>query len=445
MTLTHVQTRKDFLILIMMGVLSFALAPTASAEETYRPTSANLAAREWFQDAKFGLFIHFGPSSILADEVWVMNKRRIPVSRYEKLADFFNPVDFDAAEWVALAKAAGMKYITITSKQHDGFAIFGTKQSDWNIVDRTPYRKDLIKMLADECHRQGIKLFFYYSLLDWHHTDYYPLGATGRTTERPDHGDWNKYLDFMDAQLRELLTNYGEIGGIWFDGWWDKPKSDWRLHRTYALIHSLQPAALIGNNHHQLPFPGEDFQMWEKDLPGNNTTGMRVSTKIGTLPLETCETINGSWGFDLNDGAYKSPRELVQYLVRVAGRDANLLLDVGPMPNGKVQSEFVTRLQEVGRWMAKYGESIYGTRGGPITPRPWGVTTQKGNRVYVHILNWQDSTLALPRLPRVVQSATFLKDGSKAQFTETDTGLLLQLPPWASEEYDTIAVLELAQ
>ena len=166
-----------------------------------------------------------------------------------------------------------MRYITVTSKHHDGFAMFESKVSDYNIVDATPYRKDVLKALAEECRRQGLKLFFYYSQLDWHHPDYFPRGGTGRWTGAPGAGQWTGYLDYMNAQLTELLTNYGDIGGIWFDGMWDKPDADWQLDRTYALIHRLQPGALIGSNHHKLPFPGEDFQMFEKDLPGGNTAG----------------------------------------------------------------------------------------------------------------------------------------------------------------------------
>ena len=173
----------------------------------------------------------------------------------------------------------------------------------------------------------------------------------------------------MNGQLRELLTNYGEIGGIWFDGMWDQPDAPWRIDETYGLIHALQPQALIGSNHHRLPFPGEDFQMFEKDLPGANTAGFNT-TEIGALPIETAETINGAWGFNLTDHDHKSTPDLIRYLVGAAGRDANFLLNVGPMPNGRIQPEFEERLQAMGRWLERYGESIYGTRGGPIAPGP---------------------------------------------------------------------------
>jgi alpha-L-fucosidase len=261
----------------------------AFAQKDYQPTKENLQAREWFQDAKFGLFIHWGVYSVLGDGEWVMNQRQIPIKDYEKLPALFNPTEFNAQEWVSMAKAAGMKYITITSKHHDGFAMFDSKISDYDIVDRTPYKKDVLKLLADECRKQGIKLFFYHSQLDWHHPDYFPRGSTGGNwTGRPESGDWKKYLSYMDTQLSELLTNYGPVAGIWFDGMWDKKDADWQLDKTYSLIHSLQPAALVGSNHHLAPFPGEDFQMFEKDLPGKNTTGFSGESKIGSLPLETC-------------------------------------------------------------------------------------------------------------------------------------------------------------
>jgi len=420
------------------------LAGSLVAQQGYQPTAGNLAARQWFQDAKFGLFIHWGVYSVLADGEWVMNNKKIPVAEYEKLPARFNPTEFNPAEWVALAKAAGMKYITITSKHHDGFAMWDSQVSDWNIVKRTPYHQDVLKRLADECHKQGIKLFFYHSQLDWHHPDYFPRGRTGADyTGRPENGDWNKYLDYMDAQLKELLTGYGPIAGIWFDGMWDKPQADWKLARTYQLIHDLQPTALVGSNHHQAPIPGEDFQMFEKDLPGANTAGFNT-TEIGKLPLETCETINGAWGYNANDKRFKSTKALIDYLARAAGYGANFLLNVGPMPNGKIQPEFVERLQQMGDWLNKYGESIYGTRGGPVSPRPWGATTRKGNTVYLHILNWPDATLALPKMPAKVKSARFLKDGRSAEFAEHEFGFLLKIPAGARDEYDTVVALELA-
>jgi alpha-L-fucosidase len=426
----------------LLVVATLGSAVSAGAAEV--PAAARAEARRAFQDAKFGMFIHWGVYSVLADGEWVMQNRRITAADYERLPTLFNPVEFDAAEWVRIAKSAGIKYITITSKHHDGFAMFDSKISDYDIVDRTPYKKDVLKMLADECHKQGLRIFFYYSHLDWHHPDYYPRGRTGGDARRPDHGDWSHYLDYMDGQLRELLTGYGEVGGIWFDGWWDKPEADWRLEKTYRLIHELQPKALIGNNHHQRPFPGEDFQMFEKDLPGGRAQEFNKDAEIGALPLETCETMNNSWGFNLADHRFKSTGELIHYLVRAAGHDANFLLNVGPMPNGKIQPEFVATLKEMGEWMAANGDSIYGTRGGPITPRGWGVTTQKGNTVYVHLLESPDATLVLPALPRAVKTARLLEGGRPVKFQVSPSGVTLQIPEGPRNAYDTVVALELA-
>jgi len=413
------------------------------AYSQYKPTPENLKNREWFEQARFGLFIHWGVYSILGNGEWAMNNQEIPINAYEKLPSFFNPTQFEPAEWVQMAKDAGMKYITITTKHHDGFAMFDSKISDYNIVKKTPYGKDVIKMLGDECRKQGIKLFFYHSQLDWHNTDYFPRGFTGGSyTGRPESGDWYKYLDYMDAQLSELLTNYGDVAGIWFDGMWDKKDADWRLQKTYSLIHQLQPGALIGSNHHTAVNDGEDFQMFEKDLPGHNTTGFAPEQKVGDLPKEICETINNSWGFKLKDNNHKNKKELVQYLVKAAGYNANFLLNVGPMPNGKIQPEHKAALKEVGEWLKIYSETIYGTRGGPLSERNWGVTTFKGNKIYVHILNWQDETLTIPKLNKKVVSAKLFKDKSTLKFTENDFGVSIQIPKSKQDEIDTVVELE---
>jgi len=416
---------------------------TANAQTTYTPTPENLEAREWFQNARFGMFIHWGVYSVLGDGEWVMNNQRIDKKTYEKLPDFFNPLKFDPKEWVAVAKAAGMKYITITSKHHDGFAMFDSKLTDWDIVDRTPYKKDVLKMLAEECKKEGIKLFFYHSHLDWYQDNYFPLGRTGQTSGRPGGGDWYKYLDFMDGQLTELLTNYGEIGGIWFDGHWDKRDADWRLDKTYKLIHTLQPACLISNNHHLAPIPGEDFQAFEKDLPGHNTTGFSGESKIGALPLETCETMNNSWGFNLQDKNYKSTKNLIQYLVKAAGYGSNFLLNVGPMPDGRIQPEFVKTLKEMGSWIDKYGETIYGTRGGPVSPKTWGVTTYKDNKIYVHVLNAEDNNLLIPDFGKKIKSIKVFNTDAKLKYKQDAFGIAIALPEEILDETDTILVIEI--
>ena len=414
------------------------------AQTTYQPAPENLQARRDFQDMKFGMFIHWGVYSVLGDGEWVFHNRKLKLDEYNRLPSFFDPEKIDAKTWVSLAKSAGMKYITITSRHHDGFAMFDSKISDWNIVARTPYKKDPLKMLADECHRQGIKLFFYYSQLDWHNPDYYPRGATDWPNGRPDQGDWNAYLDsYMDGQLTELLTNYGPIGGIWFDGMWDKPKADWHLDKTYALIHKLQPGALIIPNHHQTPRPGEDVQTFEHDLPGQNTAGFNTKYVSADLPLEMSDTLNDNWGFNIGDSNYKSAAEVERRLVRAAGHNANLLMNIGPYPNGEIDPQFVTRLQAVGEWLSKYGDSIYGTRGGPTPTGDWGVTTQKGNHIYVHVLNWGAPMLALPAISGTIASAKSLIDQTSVTFTQNADGVVLKLPPASQDETDRVIVLTL--
>ena len=407
----------------------------------YEPTPENLAAREWFQDAKFGLFVHWGTYSVLGDGEWVMHRRKMSTAEYERLPGLFNPYKFDPEQWVSLVKRAGMKYITITSKHHDGFAMWGTKQNQWNIVDASPYGKDVLKLLAEECQRQGIKLFFYHSQLDWHHPDYFPRGRTGQHSLRPDQGNFNRYLDFMDAQLNELLTNYGPIGGVWFDGMWDKRGAEWRWQQTYDMIHELQPAAMIGSNHHVAPYPGEDFQMFERDLPGRNTMGFNEA-EVSELPLEMAETMNNSWGYNAADSRHKSVTLLLQTLVRAAGANANFLLNVGPRPEGTIQPEHVERLEQMGEWMRKNGESIYGTRGGPVPPRNWGVTTRKGSTVYLHALDPEDGVVVLQDFGKQIASAKRLHGGKAVRYEKQDFGTVVYVPESIQDPIDTIIVLE---
>lgn len=419
---------------------------------TYQPTPGNLAAREWFQDAKFGIFLHWGLYSLLGGSgsaqgaEWIMENNRIPAAKYERLAKFFDPRKFDADAWVKSFKAAGANYIVITSKHHDGFAMFDSATSPYNIVKATPYARDPMAELAAACRKYGVKLFFYYSQLDWHHPDYFPRGRTGNYAGRAFKGDWDKYLDYQDAQLRELLTKYGPIGGIWFDGAWDQKQAPiaerWKLERTYRLIHRLQPTALIVNNHHLAPIPGEDYQTFERDLPGQNTMGFNAGSEIGALPLEMAETMNGSWGFSLTDDKYKAPAKLVATLVSAAGRNANFLLNTGPMPNGEIQPENAETFRQIGAWLKTHGESIYGTRGGPVAPRSWGVTTQRGKTVYVHLLEPHDGRIFVP-LTGGVKGARLLVGGAQVAVSPVAGGIELTGIPPKGESWDQVVVLNL--
>lgn len=402
--------KKYFLSLALI----FVMANLSAQSKAVKPDV------KWFEDARFGMFVHFGPYSVLGNGEWVMNNRPIKTNEYKRLQDFFNPQEFNAAEWVQIAKSAGMKYIAFTSRHHDSFSNWDTKQSDWNIMN-TPYGKDIVRQLADECHKQGMKLVLYYSILDWMRSDYqYETGRTGKGSGRTEKSDWNSYINFMKAQLTELLTNYGPIAGIWFDGHWDQTEHenrtdqstyvDWHYPEIYELIHRLQPECLIANNHHLPPFEGESYQIFERDVPGENKGGLS-GQEVSKLPLETCQTINESWGFDITDDKYKSTKELLHLLIRTAGTGANLLLNVGPMPNGKIQTECVERLQQMGEWMDKYGYTIYGTKQGFVLPQSWGAITNKGKAYYIHILEKDTPSITL-NIPNI-KSAKWLNVDSK--------------------------------
>ena len=437
-------------VLFFIVLISF----NSIAQTKYIPTKENLEARKWFEEARFGMFIHWGVYSVLGDGEWVMNNQNISIKEYEKLPSFFNPTEFNAKDWVKIAKDSGMKYITITSRHHDGFSMFNSKATDYTIVKKTPYKKDILKQLADECHKEGIKLFFYYSQLDWYRDDYFPRGRTGTGIKGRGEGEWDDYIDFMKDQLTELLTNYGEIAGIWFDGQWDqhewdgkrfgKLKADFKLDEVYKLIHKLQPKALIGSNHHLSPNPGEDFQMFEKDLPRKGTKDFATSAEdIGDLPLEVCETINGSWGFNLKDRKHKSKKQLIQYLVKAAGYGSNLLLNVGPMPNGKIQEEHIESLKKIGSWVKQNGQTIYKTKRGPIHPTDEIASTQNGNIIYIHLLNEKKKEYFIEGFNPKIKKISYLKSNKKVSHKKSNSGLTLTLEEKEINDIDTIIKLEL--
>jgi alpha-L-fucosidase len=440
-------------ITIIAALFALSFLHFAQAQQ-YTASKENLNTRHQFQDDKYGMFIHWGLSSTLGDGEWVMNNRNIKVIDYTRLLRAFNPVDFDATKWVATAKNAGIKYIVFITRHHDGFSNWDTKQSDWKITN-TPYGKDVLKMLAEECKKQGIKLGLYYSTLDWYRSDYpWETGRTGKGTGRTGKSNYASYLQFMKNQLTELLTNYGEIMCIWFDGHWDQTnpeghadrtsRIDWKYDEIYGLIHQLQPQCMIGNNHHLPPIPGEDFQMFERDLPGENKSGLSFQKASDEVPLESCETINGSWGYNITDRRYKTTKEVVQLLVGAAGRNSNLLLNVGPMPSGLIQPEFVDTLAAAGKWLQQNGESIYGTRGGPIGPQVWGVTTQKEKKIYIHLFNAPSgNSILLPGIKERVNQVVFMNTGNKIKFKQQAEGIIVSTEGITIEGPDSVIVVEL--
>ena len=432
---------KRLFYTIVSCILLSATNIHASQPESYVPTPENIKARQEFSDSKFGIFLHWGIYSMFGQGEWYLQTGGLDCHEYAKAASGFYPSKFDAEKWISAFKDAGAKYICFTTRHHDGFSMFDTEYSDYDIIDATPFKRDIVKELADECARQDIKLHLYYSHLDWTREDYYPLGKTGHKTGRKSHGKWDTYYSFMNNQLTELLTNYGPIGAIWFDGMWDQPENfDWRLEEQYALIHKLQPACLIGNNHHKAPKQGEDFQMFERDLPGENKAGYSAGTEIGNLPLETCQTMNGMWGYKVKDQNYKSSKELIRLLVRTAGKGANLLINIGPQPNGEIPELALDRLKGMGEWLRKYGDTIYGTTAGDIMTAEWGTTTRKGDKLYIHILtDNMPQFITLPLKQRVKKAVLFDTQG-KVDMEKIKGGVVLHT---SGLEPSTDSIIEL--
>ncbi len=419
-----------------LSIIAALFSVMAAMAQSYIPTSDNLAAREEFRNAKLGIFLHWGIYSTFAQGEWYLQNAVPDRHEYAKAADAFYPHRFNARQWVRAFKAAGAKYICFTTRHHDGFSMWDTKQSDYNIVKATPFKRDVVKELADACKEEGLSLHLYYSLIDWMRDDY-PMGRTGRHCGKDStRSDWQHYFSFMNAQLTELLTHYGKIGAVWFDGWWDHDQDtvpfNWHLDEQYALIHKLQPACLIGNNHHMEPNDGEDIQIFERDLPGENNAGfVDKAAEVSKLPLETCQTMNGMWGYKVTDQNYKSTDEIIRLLVNTSGKGANLLLNIGPQPNGELPSLALDRLTHLGEWMATYGETLYGTKAGPVKPSEWGATTEKNGVIYIHICpkpstHLPDSiTIPLERKPKAV---TDFQSGKPLPFTYKAHKLTLPIP-----------------
>jgi alpha-L-fucosidase len=355
---------------------------------------------DWWRAARFGMFIHWGLYAIPAGEwegrtdygEWIRNNAKIPIDVYHRFQSRFNPVKFDPDAWVRMAKQAGMQYIVITTKHHDGFALFDSKGTTWDVM-ATPYGRDIIAQLAEACRRGGIRFGLYYSIMDWHHPDYLPR-RDWELVSRPEAGaDFERYVAFMKGQLKELLTNYGPVDVLWFDGQWEKTWNAARGRDLYDYVRGLQPSIIVNN---RVGDGSGDFGTPEQEIPA---TGLPDGAA-----WETCMTMNGNWGYNRADKAFKSTDALVRNLVDIASKGGNLLLNVGPTAEGEFPPESVTRLKELGFFMRVAGESIYGTSASPFPSLPWGRCTQRRldastARLYLHV--WDrppDGVLVVPGL-----------------------------------------------
>lgn len=412
-----------FKLLVIGTFLATCVPAGLLAAEPAASPSPELAARlQWWREARFGMFIHWGPVSLKGTEIGWSRGAQIPIEEYDSLYKKFNPTKFDADAWVSVAKAAGMKYIILTTKHHDGFCLFDTKHNDYNVMN-TPLGRDVTGELAAACRKQGIAFGTYHSVCDWYHP-LFPLGSPGGSTKKPS-PDLEAYDRHLRAQTTELIRNYGPLLIMWFD----VPQMFDR-QRGQALIdhvRGLQKDIIVNDR---------------SGAPGDyDTPEQRVGAYQDHRPWETCMTICNQWAWKPDD-PMKSLKECLQTLVKCAGGDGNLLFNVGPTPEGIIEDRQVQRLKEMGAWLEKYGQSVYATRGGPYKPTRQFASTRKGNVVYLHVFAWDGPALTLPPLGRKVVSSSLLTGGS-VQVRQGAEGLTVTVPEANRREIDTIIKLEL--
>jgi len=398
-----------------------------------------------FQDMRFGMFIHWGLYALIARGEWVMHWEHIPVAEYEQLATRFNPGHFNADEWASIAADAGQRYIVFTSRHHDGFSMYNTALSEYKVTN-TPFKRDPLAELANACARRtDVKLAVYSSLMDWHHPAY-RFRAESELA-------WADYIAFLHGQVRELFTNYGEIAYVWFDGDWPRhpisdanryflPGGSFEYDKLYDLIHTLQPNAVIHNNRHEQPLPGEDVQGFEQDLPGENSAGFNTDV-IYDQPIEVSMTINDNWGIHSADDNHKATRHLIHTLVRAASAGANLLLNVGPTAEGEILPVHVERLRRIGTWLraGTNGASVYGTRAASIPPTRETVSTRNGDTHFVHVLEDISDVLVLKSVPDSVTRARLLSTGTHIALERTADSVRLTIPEALRDPFDTVVAL----
>jgi len=445
---------------VLVGAICLCIGLAASAAEVSpiaNETPAQKDARmKWFSEARFGLFIHWGVYSVPAGEwkdkktygEWFLEETKMPVSEYEKYAQQFNPVKFDAKAWVRMAKDAGMRYVVITSKHHDGFGIFRSDLTDW-CIKSTPFQRDPLKELADACQQEGLTLCFYHSIMDWHHTDYTQRRAWNDKAQGTP--DMDRYVTYMKGQIKELLTRYGPIGILWFDGEWEKPWTHERGVDLYNYVRGLQPSIIVNN---RVGKGRAGMQGMDKDKGvGDYGTPEQEIPATGFGPgvdWESCMTMNNHWGYNKNDQNWKSGQTLIRNLIDCASKGGNYLLNVGPTAEGEFPQASIERLAQIGQWMKVNKEAIYGTTASPFEKLPWGRCTKKvnpqGTTLYLHVFNWpSDGKLLVPGLKDSVQTSYLLADPGRAALAtqSSEDGIVITLPATAPDPISSTVVLRI--
>ncbi|MBN2357047.1 alpha-L-fucosidase [candidate division KSB1 bacterium] len=441
---------KNTSILILFVLTWSFLSPAQAQSQAEKDTRMR-----WWREARFGLFIHWGLYAIPAGEwegvttygEWIRHSAKIPLPVYDRFIAQFNPTLFDADAWVRMAKGAGMKYIVITSKHHDGFCLFDSKYTDFDVMS-TPFKRDILKELAAACGKHGIRLCFYHSIMDWHHPDYLPRREW--ETDRPGEGaDYDRYYRYMKDQLKELLTNYGDIGVLWFDGEWESTWNSRYGWETYQYVRGLQPDIIINNRvgagragMEGFTIAGEfsgDFGTPEQEIPATGLPGR---------DWETCMTMNDHWGYNKHNHNYKSTKQLIRNLVDIASKGGNFLLNVGPTAEGLFPQASIEHLQQMGEWMAVNGEAIYATRASPFKHLDWGRCTikesDKSTRLYLHVFDWPvDGKLVVTNIYNQPDRAVLLAQSERAlEVEQTGEEIIIRLPEEAPDPYDSVVALD---
>ncbi len=446
------------LLILILAVVCLPLWSADSKQPAAETQKQKDARMKWWRDARFGLFIHWGLYSIPAGQwdgkqiggggEWIMETARIPVNEYEKLAGQFNPVKFDADQWVRLAKDAGMKYIVITSKHHDGFCLWDSKVSSYDIIDAAPFKRDVLKELSKACRKHKIKLCFYHSIMDWHHPDAQAPHYPTYNTSQKKNPNFSRYVEnYLKPQINELIAGYGPLGVLWFDGEWIPEWNQEYGKDMYRFVRGLQPDIIINNRvssgrmglegmTEEGSFSG-DFGTPEQQIPSRGLPG---------VDWESCMTMNDTWGYKSFDNDWKSTQQLVRNLVDIASKGGNYLLNVGPTSEGIIPQPSVERLKEIGQWMKVNGESIYETGPSVFKNLSWGRCTTKKGTLYLHVFDWpSDGKLNVPGLKNTVKKAYLLSDKreKKLAVKNLEDSVVIDVPAEAPDKIDTVIVVQI--
>ncbi|MGI8497275.1 MAG: alpha-L-fucosidase [Gemmatimonadaceae bacterium] len=441
-------SRRSFLVSSGAAIAAAELGKLEHVRRTLAWSTLPLAGADrmaWWREARFGMFIHWGLYSELAGEwggrtdyaEWIRNNAHIPLAEYDRLVHCFNPTAFDPDSWVSLAREAGMKYVTITTKHHDGFCLFDSKLTRFDVMS-TPFKRDIMREMAESCRRHGLRPCWYHSIMDWHHPDYLPRRDWEAEIRPVDGARYARYVEHLHGQVSELLTNYGDVGVMWFDGQWEGSWTHELGKALYAKCRTLQPNVIVNNRVEgwsplTITDPLGDFRTPEQEVPATGLPG---------VDWESCITMNRNWGYNSHDHDFKSVNQLIALLVETASKGGNLLLNIGPRPDGTFPDESVNRLRAIGRWMHVNGETIHGSGATPFAHTDFRVTSQP-NRLNLFITDWAPELL-LPKLRTPVRHAHLLADPTRAALPTraTDAGVVVTLPSQPPDPICSVVALE---